>query len=245
MSNASFLIILCTILLKSAYAIESVEMTGMYSYYADRGLFLECGQNKKRLPVAMEKDNQALERAYLNNRYQMGESLFVKLKAHFDRRPKMEGEEDEKVLMVDQFMSIHQQEKCSGVVPPSSLDNTYWKLVELKEVPLTNNTLWRDAMSQSSGEVRDIHFVIHQKNSVRGFLGCNRFSGTMDYTEQKIAFKSLITTKMMCPAQALENMMTKLLSQVDSYQIKGESLELYGTKNNKQYKLAKFIALYF
>jgi len=213
-------------------------MTGMYSYMADAGLFLPCGEGKKRLPVAQEGDNIALERAYLKNRYQPGKSLLVTIKAHLDTRPKMEGNGEQKKVIVEQFIDIRQQERCSGVVPPSSLANTYWKLVELKGERLDSNEIWLRNRKNS----REIHFIIHQDNKIKGFAGCNRVSGKTSYTDKHIETASLITTKKMCPAMALENTIIKVLSDADSYTIKGESLKLY---NKSKQTIAQFIAIYF
>ena len=101
--SSFFLLSLC---FTQIQADEIKTMTGMYSYMADAGLFLECGDNKKRLPVAMEGDNIALERAYLKNRYQPGKSLLVNIEAHLETRPEMEGNGEQQVIIVDQFLSM-------------------------------------------------------------------------------------------------------------------------------------------
>ena len=221
--------------LAAVQADEKKKMTGMYSYMADAGLFLECGDNKKRLPVAMEGDNISLERAYLKNRYQPGKSLLVTIKGHLDLRPKMEGEGQQQVIIVDQFLSIHQQERCTGSVPPSSLTNTYWKFVELNGEQLNNIP----AVS------RDIYFIIRQDNLINGFSGCNKFSGNVSYTEEHIAAGPLMSTRKACPAMKLEATIRNLISKADSYHIKGESLEIYYEDNQGEQKTAKFIAIYF
>jgi len=214
---------------------EIKTMTGMYSYMADAGLFLECGDDKKRLPVAMEGDNIALERAYLKNRYQPGKSLLVNIEAHLDTRPEMEGNGEQQVIIVDQFLSIHQQERCTGSVPPSSLTNTYWKLVELNGEQLDSN----------HGALREIHFIIRQDNLINGFSGCNKFSGNISYTEEYITTGPLMSTRKACPAMELENTMQNLISKANSYHIKGESLDLYYDNNQGEQETAKFIAIYF
>jgi len=56
-----------TVPVTDAGAASSRTMRGLYSYMADAGMFVECGSNE-RLPVTMEADNLALERAYLNSR---------------------------------------------------------------------------------------------------------------------------------------------------------------------------------
>ncbi len=217
---------------------ESQEISGMYSYMADTGLFSPCGEDKKHLPVALEGDNIALQRAYLKNRYQPGKSLLVTIKAHIAARPKMEGEGKQSTIIVDKFINIHQQERCTGIVPPSSLTNTYWKLVELKGERLDNNEIWL----HNQGNSRDIHFIIHQNNKLKGFAGCNRFSGKTSYTDKQIKLDFLLHNNKTCPAISLEKTIINVWSNADSYSIKGESLQLYN--KNKQ-TIARFIAIYF
>jgi len=53
-------------------------MRGMYSYMADAALFDEC-LSGRRFQVAMEADNIALERAYLEAQRQPGEALLVSI----------------------------------------------------------------------------------------------------------------------------------------------------------------------
>ncbi|MCU7798725.1 MAG: META domain-containing protein [gamma proteobacterium symbiont of Lucinoma myriamae] len=196
-------------------------MQGMYSYMADAGLFLECGNNKNRLPVAMKGDNIALERAYLNNRYQPGKSLLVSIEGHLATRKKMEGEGTQQVVIVDQFLSIQQQENCTGIVPPSSLANTYWKLVEINGKRLDADNNWQYIVHNNPGASGEIHFIIRQNNKINGFSGCNNFSGNVYYTEDDITIGPLMSTRKACPTMALENTILTLISQADTYHIKG------------------------
>lgn len=224
--------------------LEATEMTGMYSYHADAGLFLECGQ-EKRLRVAMEADNASLESAYLKNRYMPGQSLLVTFKGHSAMRPKMEGADLEEVIIVEQFLNIAQQERCSGVVPPSSLKNTYWKLVELDGQRLDENKIWLQMMQKHPASARDIHFVIRKNDLLTGFSGCNKFSGNVIADEINIKIGPLMSTRMACPAMAVENQFHKLLTSADNYHIKGESLELFQRTPDNNRPVAKFIAVYF
>ncbi|MCW8929988.1 MAG: META domain-containing protein [Gammaproteobacteria bacterium] len=225
-------------------ASQANEMTGMYSYMADAGLFLECGQTK-RLPVAMEGDNISLERAYLKNRYMPGKSLLVTFNGHIAMRPKMEDNELEETIIVEEFISIKQQERCTGVVPPSSLGNTYWKLVELDGQRLDENESWLKMRQENSGASRDIHFVIRENDLLTGFSGCNKFSGRITSDETTIQIGPLRSTRMACPAMEVESTFHKSLEKADHYSIKGESLELFQKTMDSNKSIAKFIAIYF
>lgn len=241
MKYFSYIATIFSLLSLSLSSVHANEMIGMYSYMADVGLFLECGQNKKHLPVAMEGDNIALQRAYLKNRYMSGKSLLVNVKGHSAMRPKMEGDGKEDVIVVDQFLSIAQQESCTGIVPPSPLENTYWQLVELDGQRLKENKTSIKMRQKKISAMRDIYFIIKKDNKITGFSGCNRFSGNLTFTEKSIKIGSLMSTQMACPAMAIERQFNNRLSQADNYKIKGESLELF----HHEKSTAKFIAIYF
>ena len=66
------------------------EMTGMYRYMADAGIFMDCA-SRRRVPVAHEQDNAALEAAYAKMRSEPGAELLVSLQGQIAMRPKMEG----------------------------------------------------------------------------------------------------------------------------------------------------------
>lgn len=88
--------------LARASAFEAIEpqlfLRGMYSYMADAGMFAECITGL-RLPVAMEADNVALERAYSQARTSPGEPVLVSLEGRIAMRPRMEGTGQEQALV--------------------------------------------------------------------------------------------------------------------------------------------------
>ena len=57
---------------------DVVRIKGMYSYMADAGLFTEC-LTGATFPVAMEGENAALERAYMNTPHGQAEPILVTL----------------------------------------------------------------------------------------------------------------------------------------------------------------------
>jgi heat shock protein HslJ len=219
---------------------NSREMTGMYSYMADAAGFIECTQ-EKRLPVALKADNITLERAYLENIYMPGKSLLVTFKGHLAKQNKMEGEGQEQVIIVDKFISLAQQERCHGEVPPSSLANTYWKLVELNGERLDRNEDWLSLRKKHTGAIKDIHFIIRENNLLSGFSGCNKFSSQTTFDNVAIKIAPLRSTRMACDAMILENSVQNMLQRVDTYRIKGEQLEILAGNH----VVGKFIAIYF
>ncbi len=93
-------------------AIEPVLfMRGMYRYLADAALFEEC-LTGWRLPVSMEADNIALERAYLASGTPPGEPVLVNLEGRIGSRPGMEGDALVRSLVPVRFINIWPGANC-------------------------------------------------------------------------------------------------------------------------------------
>ncbi len=88
-----------------------VFMQGMYQYMADAALFKECITGLK-LPVLFEKDNLALERAYLKVQNVPGETLKVHIEGMIIVRLGMEGDELKPHLLVNRFIKVLPNERC-------------------------------------------------------------------------------------------------------------------------------------
>lgn len=86
-------------------------MRGMYMYMADAALFTECSTGR-RVPVAMEGDNRALENAYLKARQNPGEALLVTLVGRIVERMPMEGPGPVATLLPEKFLGVYPGEKC-------------------------------------------------------------------------------------------------------------------------------------
>lgn len=102
--------------------------------------------------------------------------------------------------------------------PNASLVNTYWKLVELNGQPAT----------LGAGE-RELHMVlISEGNRVRGFSGCNRFTGSYELTDSQLRFKPLAATRMACmEGMEQEQRFLESLAEAMRFSISGDSLALY------------------
>jgi copper homeostasis protein (lipoprotein) len=111
-------------------------MRGMYTYIADAGRFTEC-LTRQNWPVAQEQDNAALESAYIQSRNQPGEAMLVTLEGRVAMRPKMEGEGQQRTLVVERFTGIWPGETCGARFATEPLENTYWKLTRLGDTPVT------------------------------------------------------------------------------------------------------------
>jgi copper homeostasis protein (lipoprotein) len=101
-----------------------IRMEGEFVYLADAGLFTDC-RTGARYPVAMEKDNAALERAYAAARTTPGAPVLVVLEGRFERRPRMEGDGTQETLIVEKFIETRPGGTCNAAVPAAALEGTY------------------------------------------------------------------------------------------------------------------------
>lgn len=96
-------------------------LQGMYTYRADAGWFTQCGSGR-RLLVAQEGDNAALEAAYARAEHEPGAAMRVVVEGRIEEREPMEGP-SQPMLIVDRFLSID-AETCEGG-GVTSLGNPY------------------------------------------------------------------------------------------------------------------------
>jgi len=208
-----------------------VSMTGMYRYLADAGMFMEC-RSRRRMPVAQEQDNAALEAAYAKARREPGEELLVRLEGRLTMRPKMEGEGVQPTLVVERFISVWPGESCGAQFATASLEDTYWKLTRLG-----NNVVLVDEKQ------RELHLVLRsQDRQVGGFSGCNRLAGSYELNGNTLTFGKMAATQMACvQGMDTEKSFFEALTQVKTWKIMGEHLELFDASGNLQ---ARFEARY-
>jgi copper homeostasis protein (lipoprotein) len=93
-------------------------------------MFMEC-RSRRRMPVAQEQDNAALEAAYTRARREPGEALLVRLEGQIAMRPKMECKGEQPTLVVERFINVWPGERCGAPVATAPLEDTYWKLTRL------------------------------------------------------------------------------------------------------------------
>ena len=172
-------------------AIGTIEprltMRGMYRYMADAALFEECVSGR-RFQVALEADNVALERAYLEAQRQPGEALLVSLQGRIAQRPAMEGDALVLTVIPEHFLGVWPGETCGARMTTSELFDTRWTLTRLGNEPvvLTENQ-------------REPHLVLRsQDNRVTGFGGCNNFNGSYEIEGRSITFSPMAATMMAC-----------------------------------------------
>jgi copper homeostasis protein (lipoprotein) len=220
--------------LKRTASLQPIEprlsMTGMYRYMADAAMFTEC-RSRRRMPVAQEQDNAALEAAYTRARREPGEEILARLEGQIALRPKMEGDGAQPTLVVERFIKVWPGESCEAPVATAHLEDTYWKLTRLG-----------NAAVLADDKQREPHVVLRsQDRRLGGSGGCNRLLGGYELDGDTLTFGQMATTKMAC-AQGMdtEQAFLEALTQVKTWKIVGAHLELFDASGNL---LARFEAL--
>jgi len=114
----------------------------------------------------------------------------------------------------------------------ATLENTYWQLVEINGASI--------ATPANAKEVHIILSSVENEKRVKGFAGCNNMGGSFTLDGNKIHFTT-ISTKMFCQDRMdVEDQFFKVLSNTQTYTIKGEELYLYQGDT----KLASFRSVY-
>ena len=167
----------------------SGPIDGIYIHFADAGLLTDC-RSGKRVAVATEADNAALERAYLASAAQPGAPLWVSLLGHVENRPRLEGGGREDVLVVDRFARTEQGRGCAR---HAELHTARWKLVRLDGRPVA-----------TEGTPPFLQFNPEQ-GRLTGSSGCNRLNGEYrSWGPNGFTVLPLATTRMACPGMLAE-----------------------------------------
>jgi copper homeostasis protein (lipoprotein) len=207
--------------LKRATGLPPLEprltLRGMYRYMADAAIFEECATGR-RMPVAMEADNAALERGYLEAGATPGAPMMALVEGRIALRMPMEGPGPVPTLVPERFLRMAPGESCPPRFATAPLEGTAWHLVSLggeavvpgERRPGPNMTL--DAAA----------------SRVAGSDGCNRFMGGFQRDGDKLSFGQLASTMMAC-ADGMEaaQRFTAALGATRRYRAMGVHLDLY------------------
>ena len=100
----------------------------------------------------------------------------------------------------------------------TNLENTYWKLTHLGDVPVI-----------AGEKQRESHLVLRpQDQRVGGSSGCNRLMGGYALEGEKLAFSRLASIRMACAeGMDTEQKFLAALEQVKTWKIAGGHLELF------------------
>ncbi|MBB5723979.1 putative lipoprotein YbaY/heat shock protein HslJ [Loktanella ponticola] len=202
--------------------IEKVFIGGMMTYMADAAVFEEC-RTGRIYPVVMDGDYLALEQAYLTDQAAVGASLYVNVEGSFLMRPAMEGE-DQRSLVVNQFVRTRPGITCERQRADASLTNTYWKIDVLAV---------EDVVGLPSGG-REAHVILRENDGrFSTTVGCNGMSGEFTQRHGMLKFGRTAATMMACPPPLgdLEQSLAQALEATQCYRINGETLVFYGERD--------------
>ncbi|MBR3800870.1 MAG: META domain-containing protein [Rikenellaceae bacterium] len=101
---------------------------------------------------------------------------------------------------------------------PTTLENTEWKLVELRG---ENN-------EKFATEPDSFFFTLTEENGLTGVGACNRFFGNYRLGGlDTLELEPMGMTQMACPNMELEDEFVKMLHEVNTYSIEGNRLVLF------------------
>ena len=118
--------------------------------------------------------------------------------------------------------------------PQVSLANTYWKLTVVDTEPVI--------MAES--QQREAYLQLREDtNTLRGFAGCNNFSGGYEVVASQLSLQYLARTRKACPeVMSAEVKFLSALDRTVSFAIVGEVLTLIDEAGAPA---AEFLAVYF
>jgi putative lipoprotein len=152
-----------------------------------------------------------------------------------DRIPAFAGSEAQPAKILVSRVGDKRRGGDSKTVAPganASLINTYWKPVKL------NN----QAVALGAGKKELNMILVSEENRVRGFSGCNQFSGHFNRDGDQLVFKPIMSTMKACMnSMEQERRFLDALEQTTRFGINGETLSLYDSENKL---LLQFKAVY-
>ncbi len=121
-------------------------------------------------------------------------------------------------IVVSRVRASRSEDPSSAVKPDASLTDTYWKLTELDGQP-----------ASLGARGRELHLVMNgQESGVRGFSGCNQFTGSYERDDARLRFGPLVATRMACiDGMDQEQRFLAALASAMRFTISGDGLALY------------------
>jgi heat shock protein HslJ len=196
-------------------------LQGMYAQFGDTGTLVEC-ITQMQLPIQRKGDSAALEAIYQRTRTVPGKELLVSLRGEIVLGPESASQPQHEVLVVEKFIDISAEEKCSDPPTTAKLQDTDWKFVRFGN----------QSLGAEFGD-REMYLRLRSDgHGMRAFDGCNRIIGRYELKEQKLRFVHIGTTQWPCATAAVENRrFLKVFESSARWNILGESLELFDDGN--------------
>ncbi len=196
--------------------IHPARLVGAFAYMADAATFIECGSGLQ-FPVANGGDYLALERAYSSSGVRPGQPVPVRVRAHLDELPAMEGGTAVTVV-IDSLDRVERDASCAALRTQDAIAADNWRLVTLvgDSAPIT---VPADSPATFSWDRADGRFA--------GNSGCNRFSASGVLRGTTLAARQPMGTKMACPegtAMTIESRLLALLERPLGLRVQADTL---------------------
>ncbi|MEW5838421.1 MAG: META domain-containing protein [Pseudomonadota bacterium] len=168
-----------------------LTMQGMFVYFADSARFTPCATGQS-MPVKMEGEYLALEKAYMATRKEPQQALLATVEGQISKQPRMEGEGSEQVLRVLKLVEMSAASACpapdADKVDAPRLEDRTWVLVQLGEQNIA-------PPKQGLGA----HLILMSKDQrVAGSGGCNRLMGGYTLQGDTLKFGQMASSMMFC-----------------------------------------------
>ena len=187
-------------------------LVGWYQENAGRATFRMC-TTLGSLIVAPEGAAEPVHHEY--ERVAAGKPVIASLTGRIEAREDARSGETREFLVIERFERVWPEESCEKLGVDTSLENTYWRLVELNGATVTAH----------EGQ-REVHVILRLDGNVGGFGGCNHLTGRYQRDGTTLRFADLGSTLMACPYSDDEAAFMTALQNTASFRILGESLDL-------------------
>jgi copper homeostasis protein (lipoprotein) len=193
------------------------RLVAAFSYMADAATAVEC-RSGLVFPVDMSGEYLTVERGYGASGVRPGAPWVVRLKAHLDDRPAMEGDGTTLSLVVDSLLGSNPDDACEALRTQDAVAAHAWRLVALSgpDGPLPMPADNRATFQWDRSEGR-----------FAGNSGCNRYSASGLLRGSTLAAGPAMGTKMAClapEANAVETRLLALLSAQPSLRVQADTL---------------------
>lgn len=193
-----------------------LQLLGAFTYLADAALLVECTSGLQ-FPVAMEGGYLPLERTYTGASISPGTPLVVRIQGTLERRPAMEGEGIERMVVVESHEVPSGEGECGVLRLREALAAGDWVLEELDG----------GALQTTPGEAPTLSWD-PAASQVAGSSGCNRYTGRAFLRGSRLVVETLAGTRRFCEgAMELESRVLEVIEAGGWLSLDGPELVLF------------------
>jgi heat shock protein HslJ len=112
--------------------------------------------------------------------------------------------------------------------PLATFNNTYWKVLKIRDMSLEDLRLNQDVYIQFRAD----------SNKVRGFNGCNRVMGQYEVSKDQVMLSKMASSRRYCQDTShIEQAYMDAISDAVRFKISGETMRLYNSQNKILFEL--------